>query len=95
MSYRLPDGTVSEDVDAYVDAWVDIGVRLENALGDGWFVNGFNPGLVADKRVDNDDGTYKSIDYVRVSVSLAKRIIWLFERCDDDTDAKRATGAGR
>ena len=39
---RLPDGTTTDDVDRYLDAWHDLMDPL--AFGLGWTIHSFDPG---------------------------------------------------
>lgn len=49
MSYRLPDGKVTDDANEYFTAWRKLYEFMENFLGDGWKVIGYDPGILFGK----------------------------------------------
>lgn len=65
---RLPDGSITTDVDTYVQAWRDLVQPLVNATG--WPVIGFDPGYKLATGVHRDDVLRLSVHEAETLVSL-------------------------
>ena len=66
--YRKPDGTYTENVDEYIDAWDELKKPICEALG--WEAHGMNPGIGF--LTYGDNGDYQG--YVTLGVEQAEKL---------------------
>ena len=76
---RLPDGTVTDDVDLYLEEWAKVGDKMESLLG--WKTLAFNPGF-----------QFEVAPRVTVSLPLVvvQQIIALVAPSENERDEARA-----
>jgi len=66
-TYRLPDNTVTDDVEKYAKAWNDLGERVLK-LFPGYTVAGYDPDIIFEfHEIGTVTNTYKVSDRFRLS----------------------------
>ena len=92
-TYKLPDGTITEDPTTYGDAWCALGEKVAAALGPGWIMSECNPGFTLRVLEKNSRGHIIERDKLDVSLEVALRLVELHSRYKETEPPKRTAKA--
>jgi hypothetical protein len=75
---KLPNGEFAKDVNAYAEAWSELGAKICNILGPHWHLSQCDPDLRLEERYTREGAfTYDVVDKLELSTQVANRLIAL------------------